>query len=377
MSNRIQFIILLFAFISATHPTKACRFTVREIGFSTLSQTNYTFAILDNKDSNVNVLKQLRTYEKDSNIGIVHLNTKSESTHPIVALAKKQGVETPALLLLSPNNRVFVLQQGKAIDWPTIEKQFTDNILDSPLREALRKRTENTFAYILSFDGNNKAENTTARTIIDEACNQIKNVMPLMPKEVRYPPMVIHLSKEDMAAESLLLWSLEVAHNEATPQAVILYGRGRLIGEKLSFDQIKKNLTFKALSMIGADCECGLDRKWMLGAQIPMLWDASCRNNLAKTLGFDVDNPSILAEMSRIMAKEVVVDNKLGVGYGLESIDLNAMLDLEDDSTEVAAETATVLKEDFFPRSIIYTLAAILLISLIASIIILRKKRNY
>ena len=201
--------------------------------------------------------------------------------------------------------------------------------------------------------------------------------MPLMPKEVRYPPMVIHLSKEDMAAESLLLWSLEVAHNEATPQAVILYGRGRLIGEKLSFDQIKKNLTFKALSMIGADCECGLDRKWMLGAQIPMLWDASCRNNLAKTLGFDVDNPSILAEMSRIMAKEVVVDNKLGVGYGLESIDLNAMLDLEDDSTEVAAETATVLKEDFFPRSIIYTLAAILLISLIASIIILRKKRNY
>ena len=314
MSNRIQFILLLFAFISATHPTKACRFTVREIGFSTLSQTNYTFAIVDNKDSNANVLKQLRSYEKDSNVGVVHLNTKSESTHPIVALAKKQGIETPALLLLSPNNRIFVLQQGKAIDWSTIEKQFTDNILDSPLREALRKRTENTFAYILSFDGNNKAENTTARTIIDDACNQIKNVMPLMPKEVRYPPMVIHLSKEDMAAESLLLWSLEVAHNEATPQAVILYGRGRLIGEKLSFDQIKKNLTFKALSMIGADCECGLDRKWMLGAQIPMLWDASCRNNLAKTLGFDVDNPSILAEMSRIMAKEVVVDNKLGVG---------------------------------------------------------------
>lgn len=376
MSNSIKYILLLIVLISAAHPTRACRFTVREIGFSTLSQTNYTFAIVDNKECNINVLKQLRSYEKDSNIGIVHLNTQTESGHPIVALAKGENIKTPALLLLSPNNRIFVIQQGKTINWNTLETQFIDKILDSPLRKALRKRTENTFAYILSFDGQSEQQNTAVRTIIEKSRNQIKEVMPLMPKEVRYPPVIIHLSKKEMAKEPLLLWSLEVEPNEATPQAVVLYGRGRVIGEKLSFEQIKKNLTFNALSMIGADCECGLDRKWMLGAQVPMLWDATCRNNLAKTLGFDVDNPSILAEMSRIMSKEVVEDNKLGVGYGLESIDLNAMLDIEDESTAAHAETATVTQADALPRSILYTLAAILLISVIASITILRKKKN-
>lgn len=375
MRNNIKFILLLIVLISATRPTKACRFTVREIGFSTLSQTNYTYAIVDNKESNTNVLKQLRSYEKDSNVGIVHLNTQTESGHPIVTLANKQAIKTPALLLLSPSNRIFVIQQGKAIDWETLEEQFVNNILDSPLRKAVRKRTENTFAYLLAVDGDNKHQNATSLSIIEASCNQIKELMPLMPKEVRNPPVVIHLSKKEMAKEALLLWSLEVEPNEPTPQAVVLYGRGRVIGEKLSFDQIKKNLTFNALSMIGADCECGLDRKWMLGAQIPMLWDATCRNNLAKTLGFDVDNPSILAEMSRIMSKEVVEDNKLGIGYGLESIDLNAILDIADDSTaETEIATATVVEADFFPRAIIYTLVAILLTSIIASIIISYKK---
>ena len=80
MRNRIQFIILLIVLITATHPTRACRFTVREIGFSTLSQTNYTFAIVDDKERNTNILKQLQSYEKDSNIGVVHLNAQDRKS---------------------------------------------------------------------------------------------------------------------------------------------------------------------------------------------------------------------------------------------------------------------------------------------------------
>lgn len=81
------------------------------------------------------------------------------------------------------------------------------------------------------------------------------------------------------------------------------------------------------MSMIGADCECGLDRKWMLGSQIPLFWSAENRQQLANEIGFDVDNPMILAEMSRILAKEVNANISDEVGYGIEVIDLNEAFD--------------------------------------------------
>ena len=66
----------------------------------------------------------------------------------------------------------------------------------------------------------------------------------------------------------------------------------------------------------------------MLGSQIPLLWPMENRQQLADEIGFDVDNPMILAEMSRILAKEVNANNSTGnVGYGIEVIDLNEVFD--------------------------------------------------
>ena len=80
------------------------------------------------------------------------------------------------------------------------------------------------------------------------------------------------------------------------------------MGEKVNAGQIREGLLYKYMSMIGADCECGLDRKWMLGKQIPLLWPSVSRQTLATNLGFDVDNPMLLSEMSMILAKETNPD---------------------------------------------------------------------
>ena len=57
------------------------------------------------------------------------------------------------------------------------------------------------------------------------------------------------------------------------------------------------------VNVIGLNCECGLDRKWMEGVMIPQQWDENVRRRLAEHLGFDPESPAIRVEMSQILAK--------------------------------------------------------------------------
>ena len=81
----------------------------------------------------------------------------------------------------------------------------------------------------------------------------------------------------------------------------------------------------------------------MLGNQIPLLWPSESRQLLANDVGFDVDNPMILAEMSRILAKETNPDVAGDVGYGIEVIDLNTAFneipEIDYDETESDQKT--------------------------------------
>ena len=119
------------------------------------------------------------------------------------------------------------------------------------------------------------------------------------------------------------------------------------MGEAVDAQKVIENRLYKLMSMIGADCECGLDRRWMLGNQIPLLWPSESRQLLANDVGFDVDNPMILAEMSRILAKETNPDVAGDVGYGIEVIDLNTAFneipEIDYDETDSDQKTNPVL----------------------------------
>lgn len=370
MRYLLKAIILLITLAGISLPSLACRFTVREIGFSTLSQTNYTFVVIDNGSGGSNAtLKTLQAYKKNSNIGVIHFNEESDQHNPIVQLAKRKGLAIPSIFLLSPTNRICLLGSGNQ----NMKRVFTETVLDSPLRKKLREDTETTFAYVISIDGLDQGKNKKALKLINAACRQLKELMPLMPKEVKRAPLVVRLTKEDFEKEKVLLWSLGIDTISEEPQAIIIYGRGRMMGNALNYQQIEDSLVYRYLSMIGADCECGLDRKWMLGVQIPMVWDADCRQSLAEELGFDVDNPSILAEMSRIISKEQVEENAQGVGYGLESIDLNEAFGVNDSKPKIE-----LVEEDssiFQLKTILLSLLLLVVVSGIASIIIIRRKK--
>ena len=121
------------------------------------------------------------------------------------------------------------------------------------------------------------------------------------------------------------------------PVAFVVYGKGRIMGELINYESIALGDVFKLLSIIGADCECGLDRKWLFGYQVPLNWPKQTRQDLSNTLGFDVDNPMVLTEMSRILAIENrVPQDPDGITY--EPIVVN--LDEEfDDIPEIVHNT--------------------------------------
>jgi len=53
--------------------------------------------------------------------------------------------------------------------------------------------------------------------------------------------------------------------------------------------------------VVGADCECGIDKNWILGTMLPIRWNKKWQDRLVKNLGFDPENPLIKMEINRIM----------------------------------------------------------------------------
>ena len=127
--------------------------------------------------------------------------------------------------------------------------------------------------------------------------------MPDLEKEIQRPPVVEVISADDYDAERAFLWSLGIGERTSSPQVVILYGRGRMIGPVLRGERLSQSSVSAILTTIGLNCECGLDRKWMQGVMVPLKWDRDRKQEIAKQLGFNPESPEIRIEMSQIIAK--------------------------------------------------------------------------
>jgi hypothetical protein len=57
------------------------------------------------------------------------------------------------------------------------------------------------------------------------------------------------------------------------------------------------------LFVIGQDCECGLDHRWMQGTMLPARWTDKMQAQVTENLGFDPENPMIKMEISSIIRR--------------------------------------------------------------------------
>ncbi len=333
----------------------ACRFTVREIGFSTLSRDFYSLVFIDSDLNPASTaIVGLRNHLKDSNIGLIIINPSTDQTHPALLAAKQANIQFPAIILLSPDGRILLVEQADL-------KEIADEILSSPLRLQFVNNFYNSFAYTVLIEGKNSVRNTQAEEILEKACRDISNRIPNMPKQVRNGASVLKISSSDFDNEKIFLWSLGINEIPESPLALVIYGRGRIIGDVLNFKDISDNLAFKYMAMIGADCECGLDREWMLGDQIPLDWSTSTRQLLTNELGFDVDNPMILAEMSHILSKERVEGLNTTLSFAPEEIDLDDFFSTSKKSLQ--PESPEAQSQPYNPLYFILILTLIILIT--------------
>ena len=297
--------LLLFSCLSAF----SCRFTVREVGFAdVVPQFYHLYCYVDNQTEAgiISAFNQSTfTYFIDTNVKSKVINIDQfGNPHPSKYFKEWDSEKLPTVVLVSPNDTPipFLLPSHKNGIRSLVERIIRSNMRDQIIKAAIQ-----TYGVVLLVEGKNSAENRQAHSAIRVAIEQIKDKIPEMPKPVSELPRIITLSYQKRDQEKILLWSLTgEIELVGGPFAIVLYGRGRQIGPLMEGNQITTANLVNTLSLIGADCECGLDRSTMLGTMIPLKWDQSMQADLVKQLGFDPESPMIKNEISQILSRTPV-----------------------------------------------------------------------
>jgi hypothetical protein len=304
--------VFLFSCIICSAHVFGCIYNVRDIGFADLAPQPYRLFcfIQDNTQQRVvAALKQISyTTFLESNIRVEIINVDQDKSHPGMEYIRFWEVESfPAAILLSPMGRSLVLSLSaphESFD-EAVRSSFT-NAISSPIREEILGHIVKSYCVVLLIEGKDEAGNSKAYEIASRTKRKIAKIMGQLPKRIEEPPRLIVIPQELIPEESLLIWSLGLDGDQVNkPNIAVIYGRGRRIGPLLIGEKIAEDRLYKILSVIGMSCDCGLDKKWMMGPLIPLRWDEKIQSDVVKFLGFDAENPMIKTEMSSIISLDL------------------------------------------------------------------------
>jgi hypothetical protein len=311
-----------------TSSSLACRYNVRDVGFVDLDAEAYHLYALAGPEIQPDTLARIRTrsveWLRDSNVSLELVQTSQEPNHPALQHCPPSlGSTEMAAVLVSPDGPSLLLDTARsATEFERQLEAMLSSVVASPVRDEILGAVTQHFATVLLLEGESEPETDRARSAIREAIGQIRGQMTLLPKAIASPPTLVTLSLADLARERVLLWSLGLGTaREAAPRAAVLYGRARWIGPLMKGEEITAHNVAGILSIIGADCECGLDIGWTQGTRLPVRWTEAIQASLAKALGFDPENPLVKVEMSRIITRRGSGQPAAGMGYQELSLD--------------------------------------------------------
>ncbi|RKY05683.1 MAG: hypothetical protein DRP66_10335 [Planctomycetota bacterium] len=301
--------VLMLVLLSA-QAAQACRYNIRDVGAVDLEYDSYYLFGYFDEQTPENVIS---AFEKaasaklaDTNVLGEMINVDEDPAHPAIELAKALSIDSwPAAVFVGPDRRSRAIEIGTTAE--TIADKLPaalEHLTVSPKRRRIMKAAATTYGVVLVIEGKDDDANAAARQAAKAAVKTIADNMDFLPKPIENPPVMITLKPREFAAEEVLLWMLNLKGDRiAKPHAAIFYGRARQIGPVLEPEEVTEDILTNILSLIGADCECGLDRKWMEGRMLPANWDEEMRAHLAKSLEFDPDNPMVKMEISRILRR--------------------------------------------------------------------------
>ncbi|MCP5111939.1 MAG: hypothetical protein GY953_14010 [bacterium] len=267
-----------------------CRFNVRETGFVDLGIERYfVFCYVDREIPAADERMAERAL-RDSPVVFETVPVGRQDDHPALKYLKESKLtKLPALVLVSPDESTRVITA-------------LEEVVDSPFRKTIVDHVARHYGVVLIVEGADPRANAQAGQAAAEAAAAIEERMDSLPKPIKRGPVVLTLPRGSLARESLLLWSLGIDEEAlAETHAAVLYGRVRRIGPVLRGDEITREVLYNILSVVGADCECGIDPSLFRGVGLPVRWDSKTQAAVAAELGFDPENPLIRTEVSQIM----------------------------------------------------------------------------
>jgi hypothetical protein len=386
MIFRYHYIIFFLCLLAGLlQDTSACRYNVRETGFADLETQRYVLTAFINDHTPEHLVADMKSIAGNlflrSNILFEIINIERQPDHPGIAYLGTRKIRSyPAMVLVSPDGHSHLIpfaQTGTTFK-QAVRKAF-NQILFSSVREDLKKKVMLYYGVILLVEGGQDAEIKRAEEAINEAIRRIQKNMDLMPKPIKNPPLMIRLKKDELAIDPLLLWTLGLdADKVDKPYAAVYYGRARWLGPLFKDKEITSNNLTELLLIIGADCECGLDKNWLQGTMLPMRWDKDDQAIIAENLGFDPENPLIKMEINHIMRMGYFKADELDRSAGIDSVPGNrkgiTYVNKTAKTTAVnSVETDLTKDEPLLARSL-YISAAILGLMLIVGLIFLLRR---
>ena len=311
-TRNLLLFVALAAVLSGTAPVSACRYNVRETGFVYLGIEPYRlFGYIDGETpaKTVTTFKTLApALLAESNVQFGLLNVDNDPNHKALELLEDPNEQSyPTAVLLCPDGQKMQLnlqEPGGSFE-QTLGTQL-EKVLSSPMRKEILKQSASHYGAILLIEGPDPNENAQAAKAIQQANKAVEEQLDYLPKPIGTAPVQVTLKADSLAQEDVLLWTLGIEVEDVNaPLAAIFYGRGRWIGPLFRGPQINTENLLSVLYVVGGDCECGLDYRWVQGTMLPAEWDEDVHKLAVESLGFDPDNPMIRMEIGSIISRSL------------------------------------------------------------------------
>lgn len=270
-----------------------CRYSVRDTGFVDLDQPPWRLRLEGFEPP------AAEAWQKAASGHLLDANLRLENIP-----AKPTPID-PSLVLVGPDDRR--LPVTPSVGWPAQPAdiaEFLDRLALSPTRDRLHESLLRSFAVFVLIEGTNAERNASANQAALDAIRVFTPRLKSLPKPVDTPPVLVSIPTASLSSERILVWSLGCDPQPSPdPRLVVLFGRGRRLGEPIEGALITRTLLEERLTLIGQDCECDLDRAWLQGPVFPARWDAARQAEAARRLGFDPESPLVRTEVSRIVLR--------------------------------------------------------------------------
>jgi hypothetical protein len=332
---------------------QACRYTIREIGYSNLLLEDYQLTLeadsAKHKELIHDFLSLAFAHSVDANFHYNYIQTK---------------ITSPNLSFLSGKKKQLFSQTVKSTN--DIINSL-DYCLYSPSQKELAEKINRSFAVILYFEEKSGAKKEILNTIA-KAVKEFKNVAPYLDRAVSEDIPVIQIPFEKRISNEIILKTLDAKNDHTGKMVAIIFGKGRLAGDPLVNEKLTSDNILNKLLLLGTDCECGIDLSPILERALPLHWSKELRQETAEMLGFDSDNPMVLAEMSTILQKGSSRDESSA------SLFMPDMFFLK----QKTVEKSEIKSNDPYSKTLsmtVITLISIILIVISSTVLIFYRKR--